>query len=95
MTNLLLPVAGRSSRFPDMRPKWLLSFPDGLMMIEKAIDHLDLSEVDDIYVVCLQEHLDKFIDQETLQRILAERSQKNIHVVSLFASGCCYQIAAD
>jgi hypothetical protein len=25
---LILPVAGKSSRFPNMRPKWLLTMPD-------------------------------------------------------------------
>ena len=34
MKNLILPVAGQSSRYPNMRPKWLITMPDGKLMIE-------------------------------------------------------------
>ena len=36
MKNLILPVAGQSSRYPNMRPKWLITMPDGKLMIEKS-----------------------------------------------------------
>ena len=35
MKNLIIPVAGQSSRFPNMRPKWLMTMPDGSIMLEK------------------------------------------------------------
>lgn len=44
MKTLILPVAGRSSRFPGMRPKWLLTMPDGKLMLEKAVERLDMSD---------------------------------------------------
>ena len=25
--NLIIPMAGKSSRFPNMRPKWMLTHP--------------------------------------------------------------------
>ena len=34
---LLLPIAGRSSRFPNMKPKWLLTHPNGNFMIDESI----------------------------------------------------------
>ena len=37
MKNLILPVAGQSSRYPNMRPKWLITMPDGKLMIEKSV----------------------------------------------------------
>ena len=37
MKTLILPVPGRSSRFPGMRPKWLLTMPDGKLMLEKHV----------------------------------------------------------
>ena len=30
--NLILPVAGMSSRFPGVKPKWLLTHPNGNLL---------------------------------------------------------------
>ena len=54
--NLIIPIAGRSSRFPDMKPKWMLTHPRGNMMVVEAIKGLDLKEVDTLYIVGLAEH---------------------------------------
>jgi len=59
-TTLIIPACGQSARFPNMRPKWLLTHPDGKAMIVKAIEGLDLSEVDNIYIAVLKEHDDKY-----------------------------------
>ncbi|PMG05814.1 hypothetical protein BCV00_12200 [Vibrio breoganii] len=64
MFSLLLPVAGRSSRFPNMRPKWLLTMPDGKLMIEKAVEGLDLAKFDKIVVICLREHLEQYVNEQ-------------------------------
>tara|TARA_Y100000992_G_C21263469_1_gene492600 strand:+ start:715 stop:1782 length:1068 start_codon:yes stop_codon:yes gene_type:complete len=37
MTTLIIPCAGKSSRYPGNRPKWLYTHPDGKLMIEKSI----------------------------------------------------------
>lgn len=37
MRTLIIPAAGSSSRFPGVRPKWLLSHPDGRLMLEHSI----------------------------------------------------------
>jgi len=66
MFTLLLPVAGRSSRFPDMRPKWLLTMPDGKLMIEKSIEGLDLTLFDRVVIVCLQEHLEQYTNADNV-----------------------------
>jgi len=63
---LMLPVAGKSSRFPNMRPKWLLTMPDGKLMIEKAVEKVDCSVFDRIVIVCLQEHLDIYVEKQLL-----------------------------
>lgn len=68
MKSLILPVAGKSSRFPEMRPKWLLSMPDGLLMIEKSIENLDLKKnFDNVVIICLREHLDQYISPNILK----------------------------
>ncbi|KFA99242.1 hypothetical protein [Vibrio sp. ER1A] len=66
MFTLILPVAGKSSRFPDMRPKWLLTMPDGKLMLEKAVENIDLDIFDRIVIVCLAEHLDKYTNKENV-----------------------------
>lgn len=37
MTTLIIPCAGKSSRYPGSKPKWLFTHPDGKLMIEKII----------------------------------------------------------
>ena len=61
MRTLLVPMAGRSSRFPDLRPKWQLTHPmTNRFMVTEAILGLNLDFFDNIYFICLQEHEDKY-----------------------------------
>ena len=61
MRSLIVPMAGRSTRFPNMRPKWMLSHPmSHRMMVTEAISGLNLDFFDNIYFICLQEHEDKY-----------------------------------
>lgn len=54
--NLIIPMAGRSSRFPDIRPKWMLTHPNGKFMAIEAIAGFDLSQFNKIFFVYLKEH---------------------------------------
>jgi len=38
MTTLIIPCAGKSSRYPGIRPKWLFTHPDGKLMLEKSVE---------------------------------------------------------
>ena len=61
MRSLIVPMAGRSTRFPNMRPKWMLSHPmSHRMMVTEAISGLNLDFFDNIYFICLQQHEDKY-----------------------------------
>ena len=60
MRTLIIPCGGKSSRFPNMRPKWLLTHPDGLLMIQKAIGCVNLDSFDRVVIVILQHHIDKY-----------------------------------
>lgn len=55
-TTLLLPVAGRSSRYPGMRPKWLLTHPRGTLMLTEAIRGLNPAQYARILIVALESH---------------------------------------
>ena len=70
MKTLILPVAGASSRFPGMRPKWLLTMPDGKLMVEKSIEEIDRSKYDQVILVCLKEHIETYLSNESFQSIL-------------------------
>ena len=41
MTTLLLPCAGKSSRYPGVRPKWMLTTPDGVLAVQQAAKSVD------------------------------------------------------
>ena len=49
LVTLILPAAGKSSRFPGMRPKWLLTHPNGNLMIVEAIKGINFTNIDSIY----------------------------------------------
>lgn len=61
MASLLVPMAGKSTRFPNTRPKWMLSHPasNRFMGIE-SITGLNLDFFDKIYFICLKEHQDQY-----------------------------------
>ena len=54
MKNLLIPMAGKSSRFPGMRPKWMLTHPmTNRFMVTEAILGINLDFFDSIYFIFL------------------------------------------
>lgn len=75
-TSLLIPSAGKSSRFPN-KPKWLLTQPNGNLMIYDCIRGLNLKNIDKIYIGVLKEHIDKFCNGSTK---CIEKSFKNHNI---------------
>jgi len=58
---LVIPCAGLSTRFPGVRPKWMLTHPDGKLMLEKVLDGIVKdNSFDRIIIVTLQEYVDKY-----------------------------------
>ena len=55
--DIIVPAAGLSSRFPNMRPKYTLTDYEGKLMLESAIK--PFLNKNDIYVGILKEHDDK------------------------------------
>lgn len=70
--NLIVPAAGKSSRFPGMRPKWLLTHPEGNIMAVQSILGLNTDDVDNIYLVVLKSHVEKYRCREGISRAFAE-----------------------
>ena len=82
MRTLVVPMAGRSSRFPNMRPKWMLTHPmTNRFMVTESILGLNLDFFDHIYFLCLQEHEEKYKFMKGLDAELDElglREKSNI-----------------
>lgn len=57
---LVVPAAGRSSRFPGHKPKWLLTQPNGCLMVVDALGALNMTQVARVVVGILRDHLDRF-----------------------------------
>ena len=61
MHNLIIPMAGRSSRFEGLRPKWMLTHPKtNRFMVTEAISGMNLESFDRIYFVCLKSQEEKY-----------------------------------
>jgi hypothetical protein len=58
--NIILPVAGKSSRFPNVRPKWLLTNPNGNFMIVDSIIDMQLKDIESLNLIYLKEHEELF-----------------------------------
>ena len=83
MINLILPVAGQSSRYPNMRPKWLITLPDGKLMIEKSIENFNIKIFNNIYVVVLKQHLKKYVEKINLVKTLKKNISKKVKIIEL------------
>ena len=60
MNTLITPVCGKSTRFPNLRPKWMLTHPNGNFMVVQSILGLNLSEFSKIVITALEEHETQF-----------------------------------
>ncbi len=87
--SLIIPVAGKSSRYPGMRPKWLLTMPDGKLMLEKSIELFDISKFSKIVVVALKEHVDRYTSTKVLSSILKKAFSKKVILIQLENETSC------
>ena len=89
MKSLIVPVAGQSSRYPGMRPKWLLTMPDGSLMIEKSVSKIDITNFDNVIIVALKEHINNFTDEKILRDILKKSISKKVKLLLLNKPTSC------
>ena len=68
MSTLILPCAGKSTRFKNTRPKWSLTHPYGELMLIQGIKGLELEKYDVVIPVFLKEHLDEFDLREGINK---------------------------
>lgn len=75
MNTLIIPCAGRSSRFPGMRPKFLLTHPDGKLMLQKALDGICRDVYDRIIITIVRTHAELY-DAEIIVRQIFEGCER-------------------
>lgn len=60
MSTLIVPMAGRSSRYPNSRPKWMLTHPiSKTYMVLESISGINLDFFDKIVFVMIKEQIEK------------------------------------
>ena len=72
MITLILPIAGGSFRFPNTRPKFLLTHPLGNTLLTESIRGLPLKKIDKIVIIGLKEHQVKYRYIKDLKKELYE-----------------------
>ena len=89
MKILILPVAGKSARYPGMRPKWLLTMPNGKLMIEQSVSKINCEKFDKVYVIALKEHIKKYVNYKNLLNSLKKNISKKIEIFQINKDTSC------
>lgn len=93
MRTLIIPCAGKSSRFPNMRPKWMLTHPDGQMMIQKAVSSQDLTAYDRVVIVIVKDHIEKYDAELVLNQAFGEINKVEICILPTFTKSASETIS--
>ena len=80
---VIIPCAGKSSRFPNVRPKWMLNSPNGNLMVIDAIRGLDLREDIEIVIVLLKEHEEKYSIVKGLKENFSKYFKNKLEILLL------------
>ena len=69
---VLLPIAGRSSRFPGTRPKWMLTTPTGRMLLEEALSTIADWRRRRVVIGALKPHLEELGGEKAIRLALGD-----------------------
>lgn len=86
MNTLIIPCAGKSNRFPNMQPKWMLTHPDGELMIEKALKGLNTEIFDRIIITIVKPHDEKYEAGLVLSQVFKNNPKIEICLLDDFTS---------
>lgn len=70
-------MMGKSTRFPNLRPKWMLTHPNGGFMGTEAISGIDLSSFSNVYFVTHKSYEDTYQFTEGFIKQLKEKNPNN------------------
>lgn len=71
--NLIVPVAGESSRFPGTRPKWMLTHPNGNLMLNESLAGLDLKDCKKVFIIALKKHMEEYSCLKGIEKSISEQ----------------------
>lgn len=86
MNTLIIPCAGKSSRFPNMKPKYMLTHPDGKLMVEKAMENINTEVFDRIIITIVKPHDEKYDAKLIMEQVFADNPKVEICVLDDFTS---------
>lgn len=86
MNTLIIPCAGKSSRFPNMKPKYMLTYPDGKLMIEKTLENINLDVFDRIIITIVKPHDEKYDTKLIMEQVFKDNSKVEICLLDDFTS---------
>jgi bifunctional N-acetylglucosamine-1-phosphate-uridyltransferase/glucosamine-1-phosphate-acetyltransferase GlmU-like protein len=86
MKTLIIPCAGKSSRYPDTRPKYLLTHPDGKLMIEKVLSAMEGHRFDRIVITITKPHDEQYEARTILQQAFGHLPEVDICMLDNFTS---------
>ena len=66
---LLLPCAGKSSRYPGVRPKWMLTLPEGNLALARAAASVDPNAFGRLIATIRREHEQRYDASSLLKRV--------------------------
>lgn len=81
MKTLIIPCAGKSNRFPNMKPKYMLTHPDGKLMVEKAIEKMNIKIFDRIIITIVKPHDEKYESKLIMEQVF--KSNPKIEICML------------
>lgn len=84
MNTLIIPCAGKSNRFPNMKPKYLLTHPDGELMIQKAMKGLNLEIFDRIIITIVKPHDEQYESGLILSQVFKKDKKIEICILDDF-----------
>jgi hypothetical protein len=68
---VIIPCAGASSRFPNMRPKYLLTDYAGRLMVQNAAEHY--IDENHVTIVIIKEHDEKYKSKKKLEELFGNK----------------------
>ncbi len=86
MNTLIIPCAGKSSRFPNMKPKYMLTHPDGKLMVEKAMENINIEVFDRIIITIVKPHDEKYDAKLIMEQVFADNPKVEICLLDDFTS---------
>jgi hypothetical protein len=70
--SLILPCAGRSSRYPGVRPKWMLTLPEGEIALQRAAASLSERDYDRVVIAVRADHEERYGCRALLNRVVGD-----------------------